>query len=924
MIDLSTRLGVFPSIFRSRSLKNNTSQESEQSRNENREIDEREEIIEENQLTDDVFSILELHISHINYLPMKHLLTNPVVQVSIVDRQTGQLLSKSDVHRSVIFPHEYTVIDGEKMYLDVILPFQTKTCDMEKVYPEFPKWKESLIVNDDYKHLSSESSLFLFEILDLDKTLPFGMTQNNSSNHGWQHIAWAYYLPTAQDTNSTQLDLEKSLDLRLFWYKKSFLAKLSNTYSELKHSLDPSISVRTNNNVEQTQPLVSSQGNNSNRRRNNPHHRNESNLRNQGNQNVNGEEQEEESRNESQTIDHNTEIKTASTKIIPEIFELYKAHVGYSKCEQIHDFSCLKITLKSVPQKEMTLVERRPIHALQYEKGQKIGLEHFLNSRQYADEEETSSRNPEEEHSQISEEKKEDKVVPKKVIPKERIRDEHESTVIPDELCFILDGGDFGSIRLEFSHSGLYLAIACTETESMKSVIRIYSAVDGELECSFDAHSKIIYDLDWSENDESLLSASADGTAKIWIFETNNPKKQLRNQHSLLHDQEFIYTAKFHPQNNRIIATGGSAGKIRIWSTENLEYSSIIKEIGEKTENFISSICFDKRRHHIYSVDSSGQISIWNSRLNSSRIAPFTLLKTMLESEIEGQNLSKIECCPDSKQQRILVHCRDNIIRIIDTSTNRIYQRLRGSKSFLNALKSSWSPDGRYVVSGSATGDLHFWDAKTSQPIEFPTSHVLSNREWTSMSQNTPAYDVAWNDKQHMIAVAMFGKPSPVYVLTHRKAVSSEIEDVTSPQRTPRTEDKPETISSPWTPLFNSSAQRSVTSPPQSSPMPLDESDVTDPDNSFEVENPNESKPSFRSLVNKARSKYQPPPPSPPRETKSNTPEREKKTETSDTTASSILGNSKEQRLRSLVEIIQEKRKNKEKNKAANKSVNNE
>ena len=73
---------------------------------------------------------------------------------------------------------------------------------------------------------------------------------------------------------------------------------------------------------------------------------------------------------------------------------------------------------------------------------------------------------------------------------------------------------------------------------------------------TFIGHHDLVYDIVWSPNDDAILTASSDGTAKIWPFPF--PSKSGTAVVALQHTC-FVYAAQFFPNqdmNVRIVATG--------------------------------------------------------------------------------------------------------------------------------------------------------------------------------------------------------------------------------------------------------------------------------------------------------------------------------------------------------------------------------
>ena len=76
-------------------------------------------------------------------------------------------------------------------------------------------------------------------------------------------------------------------------------------------------------------------------------------------------------------------------------------------------------------------------------------------------------------------------------------------------------------MKIEFSNRGKYLAIACTMAQTSKTIIKIVDVeTGGTPKVVLRGHHDLIHDLNWSQNDNFLVSASADGSAKVWDLST--------------------------------------------------------------------------------------------------------------------------------------------------------------------------------------------------------------------------------------------------------------------------------------------------------------------------------------------------------------------------------------------------------------------
>ena len=158
--------------------------------------------------------------------------------------------------------------------------------------------------------------------------------------------------------------------------------------------------------------------------------------------------------------------------------------------------------------------------------------------------------------------------------------------MLPNERAFKFDTDNQGALRIEFSNKGRYLAVACTMQNS-KTIIKIYDVEytgkdpdNQPPKVVLRGHHDLIHDLNWAQNDKWLVSASADGSAKIWdlsekIDGSDDAQDYTKNDATYYHDQllhpSFVYSAKVYPESQivgrdkLIIATACFDQKIRIW-----------------------------------------------------------------------------------------------------------------------------------------------------------------------------------------------------------------------------------------------------------------------------------------------------------------------------------------------------------------------
>lgn len=93
-------------------------------------------------------------------------------------------------------------------------------------------------------------------------------------------------------------------------------------------------------------------------------------------------------------------------------------------------------------------------------------------------------------------------------------RYKNEECKIPDKISLKLDSGNLGCFKVTFSTFGKFVACGCYENNNI-GILKIFNVFKGSLKREINAHFGLIYDLQWSKDDEYIISASADGSCKL-------------------------------------------------------------------------------------------------------------------------------------------------------------------------------------------------------------------------------------------------------------------------------------------------------------------------------------------------------------------------------------------------------------------------
>ncbi|XP_075718618.1 jouberin isoform X2 [Rhinoderma darwinii] len=334
---------------------------------------------------------------------------------------------------------------------------------------------------------------------------------------------------------------------------------------------------------------------------------------------------------------------------------------------------------------------------------------------------------------------------------------------IPNRHFLSLQGGHMGCFSLCFSHVGRTLAAACADRDGYP--VYLYEIPSGQYLGELHGHLNVVYDLCWSKDDHHLVSASSDGTVRLWRI-TNEASSAFK----VLPHPSFVYTAKFHPMSDHIVVTGCYDAVIRVWNVKVKQINGQLLQEFDGHKSFINSLCFDAEGLHMFSGDSSGLIIMWNTGISrSSQQNPVELwgiLKEIKETDMKGIAVNHLQVHPNGR--RLLLHTKDSTVRIMDLRILAAKKYI-GATNYREKLHSAFTPCGTFVIAGSEDGVAYVWNAETGDQVA----------KYTELSYTAPLRDVAFHPHEHMVAFCAYGPSQPIIVYIYDyKVAQLEAESV--------------------------------------------------------------------------------------------------------------------------------------------------
>ncbi|XP_030644638.1 jouberin [Chanos chanos] len=346
---------------------------------------------------------------------------------------------------------------------------------------------------------------------------------------------------------------------------------------------------------------------------------------------------------------------------------------------------------------------------------------------------------------------------------------------IPNKPMLSFRGGQMGCFTLRFSHSGRILATACADRDAFPIVV--YEIPSGKVLSSFNGHLNIVYDLCWSRDDHSLLSASSDGTVRVWNFERSQGIAQ-----KILPHPSFVYCSQYHPHAQNLVVTGGYDSLVRVWDLDVRDINGQLLQEFEGHKTFINTLCFDLEGLRMFSADNAGLIIVWSTVVeDGSRQRPtrlWNIEKEIKEGDLNGIPINSLEVHPNGR--RLLIHAKDSILRVMDLRIQAV-KKYTGATNYRERIQSTFTPCGSFIFSGSEDGLAYVWNTETGDQVAV----------YSELCYPTALRGVAFHPHDNIVAFSAFGQNQPIHLYHFdRKVAQLEVESLRGLSRSETVESK--------------------------------------------------------------------------------------------------------------------------------------
>ena len=245
-----------------------------------------------------------------------------------------------------------------------------------------------------------------------------------------------------------------------------------------------------------------------------------------------------------------------------------------------------------------------------------------------------------------------------------------------------------------FSPSGSFIVSA-----SGDGTLKVWDARTGEEQRTLCGHTASVRGCTFSPDGNTIVSASDDGTLKVWDVHTGEERLTLRGHTDWVNGCAISSAGDF-------IVSASSDHTLKVWDARTGEERQTLR--GHR--HAVRGCAISPAGGFIVSASSDHTIKIWNTRTGKERLT------------LRGHTNKVTGCAISPVGDFIVSASEDDTLKVWDANTGQEQRTLNGHTDGVTGCVIS--PSGDFIVSASDDHTLKVWDARMA-------------KEWCSLDGHT-------------------------------------------------------------------------------------------------------------------------------------------------------------------------------------------
>jgi WD40 repeat protein len=211
-------------------------------------------------------------------------------------------------------------------------------------------------------------------------------------------------------------------------------------------------------------------------------------------------------------------------------------------------------------------------------------------------------------------------------------------------------------------------------------------------------HKNWVYGPSFSPDGRLVLTASLDGTARLWSARTGRPRAVLKG-----HD-DIVFSARFDARGKNVL-TAGKDGTARLWSVPDGRRVAVLRG----HQGWLNGAAFSRDGALVATAGQDATARIWS-------VATRQQLKVLRV----GAGVNSVAFAPDSK--RLATSSDDGNAAVWSVRTGARTAELRGHQDSVS--RAVFSPNGDLVVTSSDDNSARVWDSRSGEAVVALRGHA--------------------------------------------------------------------------------------------------------------------------------------------------------------------------------------------------------